>query len=443
MISKTRIIVGLLIWIALLIFVSLRFAHNWVGSESVASRQLARFAFQPRSTWDLEFKFRSNIRIGDPVFFENEAGRLVNIGSLRQVESPVSKQSDVTYTDWASATFYSTAPDVEPGDYLTVHQTPTSMDWVARYLFPPARRQEIARLVAKVYAEHSQEIMRDLMPILQEAWDEISVILRDEVVASIRKRQAEFERLGVRYREEIVDGELVPLVNEEIWPLVQAQAQPLLEQVGEEIWQRASVWRFGWRAIYDASPLPRRNLTKQEFSRFLETEAMPIIVSNLPRFLEAQQVVLEQIVKNPRVISVLRDSLLRIGGDAELQALLMDVLREALFENPRLHVALRNFWRRPDLQRVLALTDQRLEPTVVRIGESIFGSPYYGVTPEFARILRNKILLKDHRWLILHRADERSRQEPMSRDHQDPHTLIVLPGTTTMENPFYYPARER
>ncbi|MGI9517080.1 MAG: hypothetical protein ACR2NP_08550 [Pirellulaceae bacterium] len=443
MFAKTRIIIGILLWLAVITVAGLRFATDWIGSDSAASRSLAEYAFKPRTNWDLKFQYRSVVRIGDPVFFEHEDGRLVQVGALRQVDSPESRSHNETYANWASVTFFSSAPNIEAGDYLTSHETPNSMDWVARYLFPPSRRQEIARLITKVYAEHSQEIMRDLMPILQDAWDEISIIVRDELVESIRKRQPEFERLGVRFREEIVEKDLIPLINEEVWPLVQVQAQPLLEQVGEQIWQRASIWGFGWRAIYDASPLPRRDLTKQEFSRFLENEAMPIIVANLPRFFEAQQVVLEQLVQNPRVIETLRRSLIKIGSDTELQTLMLDVLRETLFENPRLANALRNIWRRPDLQRVLELTDRRMEPTVVRIGESVFGSPYYGVTPEFARILRNKILLKDRRWLILHKADDSAEAEPLIRDNQDPDTLIVLRGSSTMENPFYYPARDR
>jgi hypothetical protein len=37
----------------------------------------------------------------------------------------------------------------------------------------------------------------------------------------------------------------------------------------------------------------------------------------------------------------------------------------------------------------------------VRIGELLFGTRDGGVTPEFARVLRNQILGKDKRWLVL------------------------------------------
>ena len=49
----------------------------------------------------------------------------------------------------------------------------------------------------------------------------------------------------------------------------------------------------------------------------------------------------------------------------------------------------------------MKMANGRLESTITRIGQSLFGSPNGKITPEFARVLRNRVLHKDDRWLVL------------------------------------------
>lgn len=440
---KIRIITGILIWIALASWVGYRYVPNWFGERSETTKSLLSFMFKPGTERELEFEVVSYARIGDPIFFQDDSGNMVQVGKIIQVESRDSQSYQITATQWARAQFFSSAPKLVSTDYLTVHETPESMDWVAKFLFPPDRRKRIAVLVANVYATHSQEILRGLLPILQDVWSEASLLIRDDLLAALERHQPEFAALGRKYETEIVESELIPLLGREIWPIVMRHGQPVLEAVGEEIWQRASVFRLGWRAIYDASPLPTRNLTQAEFNRLVENDAIPVLEENLPKFIAAQQLILKDIAQNPTVQSVLSGSLQQIIDDPEMQTLIMQILREAILENAELNRFLAEVWDRSDLQAVLALTDARLEPTVVNIGEEVFGSPYDGVTPEFARILRNKILLKDQRWFILNQSPPDQPLNPSVVDNQDPNVMIVLPGQSNLENPFYYPAKKR
>ena len=135
----------------------------------------------------------------------------------------------------------------------------------------------------------------------------------------------------------------------------------MIEDIGRQIWHKASVFRFGWRAIYDASPLPGRGLTEAEFSRFVDTEAMPILTRSLPRFLATQQAVLEEIAVNPEVQNVVKQSLIKISKDPAMQAVLLRVLRESILENGKLQKALLAIWNGPEMEMVMSMTDQRLE----------------------------------------------------------------------------------
>ena len=459
---QIRIIAGALVWLVILGWVGIKYVPGWFGDESVAGQSLTEYMVASQEIRELDFEYTSNVRIGDPIFARNIDGELVQVGAIRQVDSAESQDYDVCYCDWASVVFFSSAPDLQPGDYLTFHQTPTSMDWVARFLFPPETQSEIIGMLTEVYTDHSEAVLSELKPILQDAWQETSVIIRDELLKSLSRHRSEFEALGERYRTEIVDKELLPVIGDEVWPIVREEGRPVLEQVGQQIWQEASVFRFGWRALYDASPLPQKDLTSTEFTRFVEDEAVPVLTKNLPAFLEAQQSIMKQVIANPEVQAVVANSLEKISKDPELQRIILQVLKESILENEALQSTMLDVWNRPDLQYLKQLTDAKLEPTVVAIGEKVFGSPYTGVTPEFARILRNKILLKDERWFILNRvanweSPEQAKQDvppgqqpeglfadhPLVVKHKDDKVLAVLPGESNMENPFYYPARQR
>jgi hypothetical protein len=80
----------------------------------------------------------------------------------------------------------------------------------------------------------------------------------------------------------------------------------------------------------------------------------------------------------------------------------------------------------------LQITSARLEPTAVRIGELLLGTPDGGVTPEFARVLRNQILFKDRRWFVL----ENPNSPPVRDRASQQLTLRVTKGPPDAVNPF-------
>ena len=109
----------------------------------------------------------------------------------------------------------------------------------------------------------------------------------------------------------------------------------------------------------------------------------------------------------------------------------MEIVREVFVDNPRLKSALLERWNSPDARAALALTNDRLDPTIVAIGQRLFGSPDGGITPEFARVLRTKILFRDLRWFEVHRAT--------LPDGRQPGSIPVKAGRSSDETPFHYP----
>ena len=78
------------------------------------------------------------------------------------------------------------------------------------------------------------------------------------------------------------------------------------------------------------------------------------------------------------------------------------------------------------------MAGERLYPTVHRIGQVLFGTPETGVTPEFARVLRNRILRKDFRWLVLEAGPESAGRPVTHRGGLS----VILGSTDNTVNPF-------
>ncbi len=442
---RIRLVVGCLVWIGVGAFVVTRVSSRWSPSDDAPARQLVRFASKSPEVWTLQFQDWYVARIGDPIFWRDEQGELRQIGMIGQVESSESVNYSAVWTRWATATFFSSAPPIESDAGLVLYETPASMRWVFESLLPPRKREELARFIGQILAENSDVLLEQLRPVVLEALSDTGVMMRDELAEVIVARADQWRALGERYKKEIIEEELVPLVNTEIWPVVQEEMTPIIQKVGEKVWQEASVWGFGWRAVYDTLPLPQRDLTKSEFSRFVQQTALPIIAAHVPEFLEAQQRILVRVVENPRIRQFATDALYRISNDPELRDLIVEIVHEAIVENEEFHRKLDEIWNREDIRQALRVSDKRFGPYVEMIGEKLFGSPTSGVTPEFARILRHRVLLKDMRWLELTTTAGYPELAVAQAVIEGTNTLpVVFSGSPSDgDNPFFIEARNR
>jgi hypothetical protein len=87
--------------------------------------------------------------------------------------------------------------------------------------------------------------------------------------------------------------------------------------------------------------------------------------------------------------------------DPEFRKIVWDIFREVLIDNPRLRKRLEERWSSEEARRAVQVAADSAEPTVRRIGDLLLGTREAGISPEFAQVLRNQILDKDCRWLVL------------------------------------------
>ena len=127
----------------------------------------------------------------------------------------------------------------------------------------------------------------------------------------------------------------------------------------------------------------------------------PQLESRSDEFVTITQRIISRVSRNDRVRSVIRENLRKISSDPELQAIIWSVVQESIAQNDYLKTSLQDYWKSAEVQSALQVANVRFEPTARAIGDAIFGNREKGITPEFSRVLRSQILLKDRRWLVV------------------------------------------
>jgi len=298
--------------------------------------------------------------------------------------------------------------------FSSVHQSANSAEWVVRTMMPPKTRQKIIELMTQAWTQNEEELVTLFTPLIEDSVADFGRIVKQDLQVAIENHRGEIDELTQRYREQLVNKEILPLISDEIWPIVQEESQPLAEEIGREIWQEVSVWRFGWRYIYDKSPLPKKKLAEKEFNRFVEKSAGPILESHLDDFIKVQESLLSKISSNEKVKQTFSKSANVISNDPKFRELMASIFQEVLVKNDRLADSLKATWKSPKAQKAMDRASERFDPVVTDIGATLFGSTSTAITPEFARVLRNKVLHKDERWLTLHTKVSGNRDEKLA-----------------------------
>ncbi|MEZ6061806.1 MAG: hypothetical protein R3C19_15780 [Planctomycetaceae bacterium] len=340
------------------------------------------------------------VAVGDAVFLESSPGEYVQAGLVTQIPG-WSSNAPVWSTNANVLLYDGPAVDASAGFRLKYYSTPMSLDWVVKMIIPPDRRREIADLLTAEWQIQQREVMAELKPVMQESLRRAVAAVEAELPKILERHRDEFQKLADRYKEEIVRAEILPLVRDEILPIIEEEAQPLVSELARSLWRRVSLWSFTWRYLYDKSPLPERDAVKSEFQRFLDEEASPEIRSRSDEFIKVTETIIARSMKNPKVKQVISDNLRKVAADPELQSIIWSIIRQALLENETLRTELEHYWRSQEARAAVQFASTRLEPTVRKIGDMIFGNRETGITPEFSRILRSQILSKDRHWFVL------------------------------------------
>lgn len=330
------------------------------------------------------------LQVGDPVFHQMPDLTWRQVGHVESVTSP---EEATVAIRWYSNGVDSSLP-------LVSYRNRGGLEEVIATMLPEEKRQQIQQRLSVVLRQHGEEMTRRFTPLVENSLRQSLPVIEDEFRRSVERHRDDVDRLASRLNDEVVTERLIPMARREILPIVRKHGEPTAEVIGRELWDRASLWRFGWRIVYDRSPLPERNLTQGEWDRFVDEEAVPVFERHMDEIVVAVQRVLVDVAANSTVRSELADVAGELSRDPQARELVRQILRESLVRNERLRQVWRNIWTSPEAKQAMSIASDRLEPVVRGIGDDLFGTKETGIDPNFARVLRNQILGKDRRWIV-------------------------------------------
>jgi hypothetical protein len=385
--KATRIAIGIAFWV-------LFAAGLWratSGSSAPATRrwsqEIVQYAATPMQSIALSGLDGSQMKRSDPVFYRDRQGEWQQVGHVISPSEP-------------SIAWY--AQGIDPNEQqLVYHQGQRNLGEVFRTLLPKHRRDEIEQLVRQAVRAHGSELTDAFKPLVERSLRESVPVIRDAFKDAVRAHRPEIDSIAERYRQEVLKEKLLPMLRSEVLPIVREHGEPVAEKIGRELWDRASIWRFGWRFVYDKSPLPERELVKDEWDRFVREEAIPVFESHEDEVVDALRAMFAQMSDDPEIREQLKDVAEQVANDKELRQLIMTLLKESIIENKKLREVWSNVWKSPEAEQAYDLASDRIEPVIREIGDRLFGTRDDGITPEFARVLRSMILNKDRRWLVV------------------------------------------
>jgi hypothetical protein len=369
----------------------------------------------------------NGLRVDDPVFQSDSIGHWRQVGSVRSTDPQTGRVTLAWYGDG-------------PTDNLAFesHFQTGRLDEVIATMLPPERRQQIAQKLSALIELHGQEMASLMMPMFKQSLRDSLPVIQTAMEQSLVRHRDQIDDLAQQWNDEIIRQQLVPLARQEVLPIVRKHAEPVVEEVGRELWDKASLWRFGWRAVYDKSPLPQQDLVQNEWDRFVEQQAVPILEAHTDQFVNAVQKTMLDIAQNPQVRSELRAVASQIASDPKSKQLLTSILRETLIENESLKDVWQSVWTSPEAKQATRRLGDRIEPVLREIGDELFGTPETGIDANFARVLRNQILGKDRRFIVAidrtrHAADESEFVIQQSMQIM-PYPVVYLANPQTMES---------
>ncbi|TWT92362.1 hypothetical protein [Stieleria varia] len=361
----------------------------------------------------------------DPIFLEMDEGQFRQAGHVI-VGAESRGQESENDESLFELTFVWYDSDV-PADecQLFQHHSTGSLDEVVATLLPPEKRLKIQQRLAAAMSAHGDDLSKAFVPLIQQSLKRSMPVIEEELRLSVARHRGELDALADRWNDEIISKRLIPLARREILPIVREHGEPPAEAIGREIWDRASLWRFGWRAVYDKTPLPKKDLVQEEWQRFVTEEAVPVIESHMDEVVVAIQRTLADVTANEAIRKELGNVAEELASDKETRAIVRTILRETLIENDRLRDVWGEVWTSDEARAAIDMAGDRLEPIVRQIGDDLFGSEAEGINPDFARVLRSQILRKDRRWIVAwHTGTSNGRVEPAKSSM--PYPLVYI-----------------
>lgn len=290
--------------------------------------------------------------------------------------------------------------EVNANSRFEFHQTTGSLAEASGLLLPPDKRAVVAEMISRYAKDQGRQSVAAMIPIIERAIAGSVPVLEASLRASLERHQSEIDDVAGRFKRDVVNEQLIPLAKSRVLPIVRRHGEPPAQLIGRELWDRASLWGFAWRAALDRSRLASDDLVAKEWSRFVDEEAIEVLEQNSDLIVSSITNIILDAANDDVIRDGLADALSSVQNDPATRRLVQTVLRESIAENQSLRRVWSDALTSPEAMRIIDRAGRDLEPIVRQIGDVILGSADGGLSEGLTRVLRNQVLNRDRRWIM-------------------------------------------
>lgn len=398
-----RISIGALFWCCILAL-GVRLLTSARDTEVSTLSQLGEFFSQEKERLVIRFPDKVRILVGDDV---EVAGSRAG-----EVEALLDESGNVL--PWISGKVGAVRIRFYDSRRVALHADasarlviiPLAAAWVMQTLFTSEKIPEIAEEWNRTMLLHRREIFDLLTPIVRDVIIDLGRHVETELPAFLTRHTERIKALGDGMQSPQEREQLASLFEKEIWPIAQPKIRPIIEDLSREVWEKLPIWELTWLLAYQNLPLTRDDHLKNAWASFLEGQVVPIILSRSDEILGTAREVAREAFKKEKLRRTLRQTLAGLIREPGFHELCQIFLQEVILDSSRFHETMLRRWSAPEVQRAVAAASTHIEPMARRMGDIVLGTREEGITPEFARVLRSQILLKDRQRIVIDPGSE-------------------------------------
>lgn len=420
--ANRLVMLGIGFWGASLLVLTVAFS-SLSASERERSAQaiqaIASNAFDAAPRRTIHFaKVYPWLEPGDGIYRRSEFD-LVRCGQVISVSDVEDGRRIVAFFDPAIA------QNVNTEARITAFSSGASIAWTYRSLLPQHVRDSITAEWGTFVRNNEQRVRDILLPVAREIMAETTPLLLAEAEAAIDRHRTELDAIVNRYRNDVLDPRLIPILERKVWPLLIQHAGPTLREAGNELWDAMPVASLAWNGVAQNFDFSKEDRVANRFERYLEDHGFPILKRRTADLQSALSGALKEAASDPEIESEIEHALVTLLSDQELRAFVLRIANEVA-TSPAVREAVRGRLTAPAVVTALDQLRQELDGVFQRIGRKVVFSneETLEVHPDFARFLRTLVLKKDRRWILLEEGP--SGSNPFPED-------TVLAGTVAPE----------
>jgi len=378
--QRLRMTLGLIVWAAaiLAVFSSVYAIQSRLGRDAVplTVNVPAGYALLPGDSVFLSTD-RGLEWIGEVgTVQEHDAGSLVRLGVFAEFANRLNRS--VRVRAW---------------------RTPLTAEGAVVSLLPTAIQRNAAELMTLAWQRHRLQLGELWRPVIEELVPAYLQVVTEEFRHAARSREADLTRLLQVHAEELL--ERWPRIQEQLSPIIQEHLAPVLGRLVAD-------------AIADAPKIEIALLTAKgdfvgAFQKMLDGFAA--YLANMPDAQEAELMTAvrstwEKASSDPRIGAELREFGEGFLRDDELRAVVEDIYRQAIANNPRVIEFVRvRVLESEDIRRRLYSSMEILAPAAQTVLDLCLFDENRQTRPEVAHLLRSISLGRKLSWVTLEIPD--------------------------------------